>query len=217
MPMVLMSQMTKLMQKHIVLQHLRKTHYIQIQIDVRSGGTAAPVCSVMLDSHAVICKTITHGELRKAWGKFGFRLPAQGLDLICRRDMDILVFLLLSRHRIQDPIPAHLIKGTGSCIRYDVRECHRDTLGRMHLYAYAPAPDAPVEKHIPNLWIGQYFHCIFRHIGYKVIKRNRMSENIDLTLLNTIKKALFNKTASEPLSRCLGKVIFQSQHEVAAV
>ena len=63
MSMVLMPQMAKFMQKHIILKGLRKTHYIQIQIDVRSGGTAAPVCSVMLDSHAVINESITFGKL----------------------------------------------------------------------------------------------------------------------------------------------------------
>ena len=54
MAMIMMTQMAQLMKKHIVLQDTRKTHYVQIEIDVSFSGTAAPIRCVMLDSHPVI-------------------------------------------------------------------------------------------------------------------------------------------------------------------
>ena len=154
MSMILMPQMAKLMQKHIVLQHLRKTHYIQIQIDIRSGRTTAPVGCVMLDSHTVIGKTITLGKNSKPRREFCLRLLSQDLDLIRRRHMDILIFLLLTCHGLQYPVTTHLVEGTCCSIGHDVRKSYRHPLGRMYPYAYATAPDTTVEEHITDLRIG---------------------------------------------------------------
>ena len=52
--MVLMAQMTKLMKQNIILKDFRKSDNIQVQVDVRACGTAAPVRGIMLYRHTVV-------------------------------------------------------------------------------------------------------------------------------------------------------------------
>ena len=58
MSVILMTQMTKFMQQDIVLKDLRKTYYIEIQIDIAFGRTAAPICRIVLYRDTVIDETM---------------------------------------------------------------------------------------------------------------------------------------------------------------
>ena len=59
MAVVLVTEVTEFVQKHIVLKGLRQTYYVQIQIYVRLRGTAAPVGGIMLYRDTVIYESIS--------------------------------------------------------------------------------------------------------------------------------------------------------------
>ena len=77
MAVVLMAEVAEFVQKDVVLQHARKAHYAEIQIDVSLGGAASPVCCVMFYGDTVICKAITRSQFCKTPRKFGLCLSAQ--------------------------------------------------------------------------------------------------------------------------------------------
>ena len=62
---VMMSQMTQLMQNNIITQDMRQTDDIEIQIDIIPGRTAAPVGSIMLNRNPIVFKTISGSQLDK--------------------------------------------------------------------------------------------------------------------------------------------------------
>lgn len=59
MTVVMVTQMTEFMEHDIVAKGLRKTHEVQIEVDICLGRAAAPVGRIVLDCHAVILKSIT--------------------------------------------------------------------------------------------------------------------------------------------------------------
>ena len=60
--MIVMTKMTEFVKEHIITENLRKTHEIEVEIDIVPGRTASPVCRIMLDGHPVIGKSISVGK-----------------------------------------------------------------------------------------------------------------------------------------------------------
>ena len=160
MAMIMMTQMAQLMKKHIVLQDTRKTHYIQIEIDVSLSGTAAPIRCVMLDSHPVIEKIISIGKHQHTWRKFLFSLTSQSLDFVFRRHMDILELLFLLRYGLKNPFPTCLEEEHRSRIRDHIGHGNADSFERMHPDAHAAATGIPAECHSSDFRILKYFFCL---------------------------------------------------------
>ena len=69
MTMVVMAQMTQFMKKDVIPQHLRKAHYIQIQIDIASGRAASPVGEVVLDGDFAIRESLSPGQFLQSYGQ----------------------------------------------------------------------------------------------------------------------------------------------------
>ena len=67
MSMVVVSKMTQLMKKHIILQDLRQTYDIQIQVDITLCRTASPIRSIVLYSHIIIQEVITYRQFEQTW------------------------------------------------------------------------------------------------------------------------------------------------------
>ena len=65
MTMIVMPQMTEFVKKDVVLQHMRQTDDIEIQIDIITGRTAAPVGGIMLNRNPIVFKTISGSQLDK--------------------------------------------------------------------------------------------------------------------------------------------------------
>ena len=80
--MVMMPQMTEFMEHDIVAKGLRKTHEVQIEVDVCLGRAAAPVGRIMLDCHAVIDELISGCEFSKSSRKIFFSGTAHLFHLI---------------------------------------------------------------------------------------------------------------------------------------
>ena len=158
-----MSEMTQLMKYDMVSQKLRQAHKIEVEVDVALRRTAAPIGSIMLDSHAVICKSVTGCQFCQTARELGLGLLSELLDFIRRGHLHVLVFLLMLGHRLQNPPAAGFEEQLGRSIRHYVRHRHAYTLDGMHAYADAPAPQTLAEHHLPDLGIIQYLSCRFRH------------------------------------------------------
>ena len=74
-PVVRVSQMCHLMQQDIVAYGFRKPYEVEIEVDVASGGAAAPVGDVVLDGDSAVSESVSGG-------KQGESCRQQGLGLV---------------------------------------------------------------------------------------------------------------------------------------
>ena len=81
--MIMVAEVAEFMDEDIVLQDLRQTDEVQIEIYVRLGRTAAPVGGVMLDGDTVVDKTVAGGELCQTRRQDGLRRLTHVLDFLC--------------------------------------------------------------------------------------------------------------------------------------
>ena len=75
------AQVAELVQHDIVLQVLRKAHYVEIEIDVAELRATAPVGDVVLDAYLVVGEAMAGGELGQAGRQGRLGLDAQPLHL----------------------------------------------------------------------------------------------------------------------------------------
>ena len=62
MTVILMAQMTQFVKKDIVLKDLRKSHYLQIKVDVALCRTTSPVADIILYGNTVIYESVSRCE-----------------------------------------------------------------------------------------------------------------------------------------------------------
>ena len=143
------------MQEHIILQHPREPHYVQIEIDVGLCRTAAPVGRVVLYGHTVVCKSITRSQLSKPRRKLRLGLTAPCFYLLRRCHRDILIFFTLTGHGIKNPPTTGLKKQPCSSIGNDIWHRNAHTFYRMDTYADTPAPETFPEQNLPYFGVNQ--------------------------------------------------------------
>ena len=162
---VMVAQMTELMQKHIVTQRGWQTNDVEIEVDVVPGRATAPVCGVMLDGHAIIFKPISCGEQSKTGREFGLCLTPQCFDLLRVRLLDALVAFLLTFNCLDNPVPFKFEECNCCGERNKVWYRHAHTLDRMNTDAHTAEPFAFSENNLPDLRICIYLllhlnHCL---------------------------------------------------------
>ena len=176
MAVVRVTKMAEFVKKHIVLQNLGKAYYIEVQVDVSLCRAASPVRGVVLYGDAVIREAVADGEFRQTRRQFLACPLTHGFYLICRRNVHILEPFLLSGHGLEDPTATGLKEGQCHRIGHNVGDRHADPLDRMHTDAYAPAPEALAEPHLPYLRINIYLSLGPCHINILSWQRNPEEE-----------------------------------------
>ena len=83
---IVMTQVTELVQKDIILQDKRKTDNIEIEVDISLGRTASPIRGIVLYSHPVVCKSISLSQFRQSDRELCLSLSPKFFDLRGRRN-----------------------------------------------------------------------------------------------------------------------------------
>ena len=107
----------------------------------------------MLYGDMVICETISCGKRCQTHRKLSLGLTSQRLNLLRRGLMHILILLLLPGHGLENPSATRFEEKAGGRIRKHIRNCHGNSLDRVHTDADVPAACAFAEHHLPYLGI----------------------------------------------------------------